>query len=56
MAKKGSIPGKTFLFTSKLTEFTREDAEAHVEGKGGTVLSGVSAKPCGFSVGEDAGK
>ena len=29
MAKKESIAGNTFLFTGKLTEFTREEAEAH---------------------------
>ncbi len=28
MAKKATIAGNTFLFTGKLTEFTREDAEA----------------------------
>jgi hypothetical protein len=47
MAKKESIAGNTFLFTGKLTEFTREDAE------GGTV---VKAKPSCFSVGDDASK
>ena len=41
MAKKATIAGNTFLFTGKLTEFTREDAEAHVEAEGGKVLSGV---------------
>jgi hypothetical protein len=55
MAKKESIAGNTFLFTGKLTEFTREDAEAHVEAEGGTVLSGVSAKLNYLVVGEDAG-
>ena len=28
MAKTTTIAGNTFLFTGKLTEFTREDAEA----------------------------
>jgi hypothetical protein len=50
MAKKESIAGNTFLFTGQLTEFTREDAA------GDTVLSGVSAKPSCFSVGDYAGK
>ena len=55
MAKTTTIAGNTFLFTGKLTEFTREDAEAHVEAKGGKVLSGVSAKLNYLVVGEDAG-
>ena len=55
MAKKATIAGNTFLFTGKLTEFTREDAEAHVKAEGGKVLSGVSAKLNYLVVGEDAG-
>lgn len=55
MAKTTTIAGKTFLFTGKLTEFTRDDAEAHVEAEGGKVLSGVSAKLNYLVVGEDAG-
>ena len=55
MAKTTTIAGNTFLFTGKLTEFTREDAEAHVEAEGGKVLSGVSAKLNYLIVGEDAG-
>jgi hypothetical protein len=55
MAKTTTIAGNTFLFTGKLTEFTREEAEAHVEAEGGKVLSGVSAKLNVLVVGEDAG-
>ena len=55
MAKTTTIAGNTFLFTGKLIEFTREDAEAHVEAEGGKVLSGVSAKLNYLVVGEDAG-
>ena len=55
MPKTTTIAGNTFLFTGKLTEFTREDAEAHVEAEGGKVLSGVSAKLNYLVVGEDAG-
>ena len=55
MAKTTTIAGNTFLFTGKLTEFTREDAEANVEAEGGKVLSGVSAKLNYLVVGEDAG-
>jgi hypothetical protein len=55
MATKATIAGNTFLFTGKLTEFTREEAEAHVVAEGGKVLSGVSAKLNFLVVGEDAG-
>jgi uncharacterized protein (TIGR02145 family) len=55
MAKKTTIAGNTFLFTGRITKFTREDAEAHVEAEGGKVLSGVSAKLDYLVVGEDAG-
>ena len=55
MAKTTTIAGNTFLFTGKLTEFTREDAEALVEANGGKVLSGVTAKLNYLVVGEDAG-
>ena len=55
MAKTKNIAGNKFLFTGKLTEFTREDAEAHVEAEGGKVLSGVSSKLNYLVVGEDAG-
>jgi hypothetical protein len=55
MSKTTTIAGKTFLFTGKITEFKREDAEAHVEAQGGKVLSGVSAKLNYLVVGEDAG-
>ena len=55
MTKTTTIAGNTFLFTGKLTEFKREDAEAHVEAEGGKVLSGVSAKLNYLVVGEDAG-
>jgi DNA ligase (NAD+) len=50
-----TIAGNTFLFTGKLNEFKREDAEAHVKAEGGKVLSGVSAKLNYLVVGEDAG-
>ena len=55
MAKTTTIAGNTFLFTGKLSEFTREDAEAYVGAEGGKVLSGVSAKLNYLVVGEDAG-
>jgi DNA ligase (NAD+) len=54
--KKGSgLDGKTFLFTGTLPTLKRSDAEAMVEEKGGTILSGVSAKLQYLVAGEDAG-
>src|SRR5690606_18910017 len=40
----GTFAGKTFLFTGTLHHFKRSDAEALVEEKGGTIVSGVSSK------------
>ncbi|NQY06936.1 MAG: NAD-dependent DNA ligase LigA, partial [Flavobacteriaceae bacterium] len=49
------LEGKTFLFTGKLTEFTRDDAKTMVEDNGGKTLSGVSSKLNYLVVGEKAG-
>lgn len=51
----GLLAGKTFLFTGTLTQFKRSDAEAMVEEKGGSILSGVSSKLNYLVVGSDAG-
>jgi DNA ligase (NAD+) len=51
----GELAGKTFLFTGTLSHFKRSDAEAMVEEKGGTLLSGVSSKLNYLVVGEEAG-
>jgi len=51
----GALAGKTFLFTGTLSQFKRSDAEAMVEQKGGTIVSGVSSKLHFLIVGEDAG-
>jgi len=51
----GALAGKTFLFTGTLSHFRRSDAEAMVEAKGGSLLSGVSSKLSYLVVGEDAG-
>ncbi|HTN46270.1 MAG TPA: NAD-dependent DNA ligase LigA [Flavipsychrobacter sp.] len=51
----GSLEGKTFLFTGTLSHFKRSDAEARVEEKGGTIVSGVSSKLNYLVVGTDAG-
>jgi len=49
------LAGKTFLFTGKLTQFTRDQAKEMVESNGGSVLSGVSAKLNYLVAGEKAG-
>lgn len=51
----GSLSGKTFLFTGTLGHFKRSDAEAMVEEKGGSIVSGVSSKLNYLVVGADAG-
>ena len=51
----GELSGKTFLFTGTLSQFKRSEAEAMVEEKGGSILSGVSSKLNYLVVGEDAG-
>ena len=49
------LEGKTFLFTGKLTEFSREEAKEMVEQHGGKTISGVSSKLNYLVVGEKAG-
>jgi DNA ligase (NAD+) len=51
----GELSGKTFLFTGTLSQFKRNDAEAMVEAKGGSILGGVSSKLNYLVVGADAG-
>lgn len=50
-----SLEGKTFLFTGKLTLFTRNEAQAMVEKHGGINLSGVTKKLNYLVAGENAG-
>lgn len=54
-ATDGNLTGKTFLFTGTLSHFKRSDAEALVEQKGGSIVSGVSSKLNYLVVGADAG-
>ena len=54
-ATDGSLSGKTFLFTGTLSHFKRSDAEAMVEERGGSIVSGVSSKLNYLVVGADAG-
>lgn len=49
------LEGKTFLFTGKLTAFTREHAEELVEKNGGRSISSVSKNLDYLVVGEKAG-
>jgi DNA ligase (NAD+) len=51
----GEFSGKTFLFTGTLAQLKRSEAEAMVEARGGSILSGVSSKLNYLIVGEDAG-
>jgi len=51
----GSLNGKTFLFTGTLSHLKRSNAEAIVEEKGGSIVSGVSSKLNYLVVGTDAG-
>ena len=52
---EGGLSGQTFLFTGTLNKLKRSDAEAIVESKGGSIVSGVSSKLNYLVVGEDAG-
>ena len=49
------LADKSFLFTGKLTQFTRDEAKEMVEENGGKIMSGVSAKLNFLVVGENAG-
>lgn len=49
------LDGQTFLFTGKLSQFTRDEAKEMVEQNGGKVLGGVSAKLNFLIAGEKAG-
>lgn len=51
----GAFAGKTILFTGKLTQYTREKAEATAKAAGASLMSGVSSKLNILVVGEDAG-
>lgn len=51
----GRFTGKSFVFTGKLSRFTREDASRLVENEGGSVVGSVSKKTDYVVAGEDAG-
>lgn len=50
-----NLEGKTFLFTGKLSELTREQAEQMVENHGGKNISSVSKNLNYLVIGEKAG-
>ena len=49
------MDGKSFLFTGKLTKFTRDDAKEMVEQNAGKTISGVSKKLDYLVVGKKPG-
>lgn len=49
------LAGETFLFTGKLTVFTRDEAHEMVEKNGGKIVSSVTKKLQNLVVGENAG-
>jgi len=53
--EKGPLAGKTFVFTGRLSDMTREEAKRLVESLGGKVASSVSRKVDYVVVGEDPG-
>ncbi len=55
VGKDGSLAGQTFLFTGTMVQLKRSEAEAMVEGAGGIVAAGVSAKLNYLVAGEAAG-
>ena len=49
------LAGQTFLFTGKLTEFSRDEAKEMVEKNGGKLISSVTKNLQNLVVGENAG-
>jgi DNA ligase (NAD+) len=50
-----SLNGMTFVLTGTLSKFTRDEASAIIESKGGKISSSVSKKTAYLLAGEDAG-
>jgi DNA ligase (NAD+) len=54
--KKKVLEGKTFVFTGKLENYTRKEAQRHVEALGGRATSSVSGETDYLVVGDAPGK
>jgi DNA ligase (NAD+) len=52
----GPLTGQTYVITGTLEHFTREEAQAALEGLGAKVAGSPSSKTTGLIVGEDPGK
>jgi DNA ligase (NAD+) len=53
--REGPLTGKTYVITGTLERFSREEAQARLEGLGAKVTGSVSAKTTGLVVGEEPG-
>jgi len=53
--EEGPLAGKTFVFTGTLSRFSRDEARALVEERGGKVVNTVSSRVDYVVVGEDPG-
>jgi DNA ligase (NAD+) len=53
---EGPLTGQTYVITGTLEHFTREEAQAALEGLGAKVAGSPSSKTTGLIVGEDPGK
>jgi DNA ligase (NAD+) len=54
-SKKKTLEGKTFVFSGRLENYTRQEAKARVEDQGGRATSSVSGETDYLVVGNDPG-
>ena len=55
-SKKKTLEDKTFVFSGKLKNYTRQEAKARVEDLGGRATSSVSSETDYLVVGDDPGR
>ena len=55
MEARGPLAGKSFVLTGTMEKWTRDEAAAEIEARGGTVSSSVSKKTAYVVVGESPG-